>query len=345
MKFSQAYKEMRDNNKKIIKLGSECYWYWNPETSAIMCVDSKRVEQDIRTTTDMDYSLMFSNSLDWRVLTEEELKVFFEPAFNPLKIGDKGPLVADLQFRLNAIDSRLTIDGDFGPSVERTVRDFQYQNKLPVTGIVDGVTNKLIIKSKKAIKLSKEDLVRAAVTLDTDTAAVMAVSEIESNGSGFLLNGKPVILYERHWMHRRLAHHGIDPKQYSDVLPAIVNSTPGGYTSNGNSEHARLSSAMEIDATSALESTSWGLYQIMGFHWKTLGYKSVEQFVDLMSKAEAYQLEAFIKFIKSNNSLWAALKNKDFAAFAKIYNGPAYAKNKYDTKLEQAYIKYTRLLA
>ncbi len=35
-----------------------------------------------------------------------------------------------------------------------------------------------------------------------------------------------------------------------------------------------------------------------------------------------------------------ALKNKDWGTFARLYNGPAYAQNKYDIKLAEAYQKY-----
>ena len=34
-------------------------------------------------------------------------------------------------------------------------------------------------------------------------------------------------------------------------------------------------------------------------------------------------------------------KARDWAVFAKCYNGPAYAQNRYDVKLEAAYQKYS----
>ncbi|NBT89135.1 MAG: DUF3380 domain-containing protein, partial [Flavobacteriaceae bacterium] len=37
------------------------------------------------------------------------------------------------------------------------------------------------------------------------------------------------------------------------------------------------------------------------------------------------------------------LKAKDWAGFAKGYNGPAYAKNAYDTKLAGAYANFNSL--
>ena len=37
-----------------------------------------------------------------------------------------------------------------------------------------------------------------------------------------------------------------------------------------------------------------------------------------------------------------ALQNRNWADFAKRYNGPAYAQNKYDEKLAKAYAKYAK---
>ena len=42
------------------------------------------------------------------------------------------------------------------------------------------------------------------------------------------------------------------------------------------------------------------------------------------------------------NRLDTYLRNKDWTGFAKRYNGPAYAENQYDKKLEKAYHKYKK---
>ena len=77
----------------------------------------------------------------------------------------------------------------------------------------------------------------------------------------------------------------------------------------------------------------------MGFHWKSLGYESLQAFINDMYESEAKQLEAMIRFIKVNGLL-LALKNKDWVKFARGYNGSGYAKNKYHIKLANAYAKY-----
>src|SRR5690606_26373222 len=102
---------------------------------------------------------------------------------------------------------------------------------------------------------------------------------------------------------------------------------------------ASLGDAPEIYAA-AYCSASWGAFQIMGYHYESLGYKSINDFVAKMDEHEREHLIAFGKFLEANN-LITHLKNKDWAKFARGYNGPAYKLNKYDIKLEKAYKKYS----
>ncbi|HEX5362389.1 MAG TPA: N-acetylmuramidase family protein [Fluviicoccus sp.] len=191
-------------------------------------------------------------------------------------------------------------------------------------------------------RLKAEDYSAAAAALGVPVAAVRAVTDVESKGSGFLEDGRPVILFERHIMRHRLLQVG--RKDVGDLqvkFPSIVNSKPGGYK-GGKAEHDRLGLAATIHRQCALESCSWGLFQIMGFHWKALGYASVQEFINAMYRNEAGQLDAFVRFIKANPNLLKALKAQDWAAFAKGYNGPGYAANKYDTKMAAAFEHHSK---
>lgn len=79
----------------------------------------------------------------------------------------------------------------------------------------------------------------------------------------------------------------------------------------------------------------------MGYHWKSLGYESLQAFINAMYKDEASQLDAMCRYIRING-LIPFLQNKDWAGFAKRYNGIGYKKNAYDVKLAQAYQKFAR---
>jgi hypothetical protein len=77
----------------------------------------------------------------------------------------------------------------------------------------------------------------------------------------------------------------------------------------------------------------------MGFNWKALGYESLQEFVNRMYESEGQHLDAFVRYVKVND-LGRFLRTKNWAAFAKGYNGADYARNKYDTKMAQAYARH-----
>ena len=55
---------------------------------------------------------------------------------------------------------------------------------------------------------------------------------------------------------------------------------------------------------------------------------------------EDAQLEGIARFVGSS-PMKAALQTTDWAAYARLYNGPNYAANSYDTRLAGAYARFT----
>lgn len=183
-----------------------------------------------------------------------------------------------------------------------------------------------------------EYLNTSARALDIDLNLLLAITKVEANSKGFIDTHKPTILFERHIFYRQLKKHGLPVEELAEQYPLLVNKTPGGYL-GGQRENYRLQMAKQIHEESAIESASFGLFQIMGFHWQLLGYQSAQEFEMSMSESELKQTEAFVKFIssKSNSKMITALKAHDYAAFARLYNGPNYKKNRYDEKIKATY--------
>src|SRR5581483_5777658 len=119
--------------------------------------------------------------------------------------------------------------------------------------------------------------------------------------------------------------------------PDISNPQPGGYGPPGAAQYDRLARAIALDRAAALRSASWGLGQVMGFNAQAAGFADAEALVDAMAESENAQLLAMAKFINQQSKAVAALRNHDWATFARIYNGPNYAINKYDVKLAGAF--------
>lgn len=93
-----------------------------------------------------------------------------------------------------------------------------------------------------------------------------------------------------------------------------------------------FASASRIDYHSAMLSTSFGKYQILGINYKAAGFRSVEA---LASAGCADQDKGFVRFVKSKH-LDRFVKYGQLKAFAKAYNGSQYQRNKYDSKLMAA---------
>ena len=181
-----------------------------------------------------------------------------------------------------------------------------------------------------------------ASKLGVEAAALKAVIEVEAKSSGFNLDGTPVILYERHKFYEglRAINWITKSKEWFKQYPDLCNPSPGGY-GKYSEQHGKLARASELNKEVALESCSWGLGQVMGYHWKSLGYESLQSFINAMYKDEASQLDAMCRYISVNN-LVNAVKSKDWKAFAIGYNGKNYAINSYDTKLATAYAKWKK---
>ena len=188
-----------------------------------------------------------------------------------------------------------------------------------------------------AVPLSESDVARAAQLLGVDEAAVRAVIEVEAASYGFDARGRPRILFEPHIFWRELGP-GIlrsEAKEAGLAYPRWRRD----YPRTMDARYAQLARAIQIDRTAALKSASWGLGQIMGFNYRLAGFDTVDAFVAAMKESEGAHLMAMAQFIK-NRGLDGALRRHDWAAFARGYNGPGYAKNKYDARLARAHAKH-----
>jgi len=184
----------------------------------------------------------------------------------------------------------------------------------------------------KATALSSDGLATVASDLNVHAAEIWTVLAVETSGCGYLPDGRPQILFERHIFHR------LTNAQYDDG--DISDPSPGGYGPRGAPQYDRLARAVSKDRSAALQSTSWGIGQIMGMNYARAGFQDVEQMVAAMSDSENEQLTAIGNFL-NHTGLGAFLRAHDWTSFARGYNGPNYAINRYDIRLNSEYQKYS----
>lgn len=175
---------------------------------------------------------------------------------------------------------------------------------------------------------------------DFEQAAILAFVEVETGGKGFdVTTGKIIIQFEPAWF-----------KKNEPYAPS------GKWSLNKvdiqSREWEAFNNAFNINHNSAMLSTSIGLGQIMGFHWKRLGFSSVGAMWDDAKKGIPQQFFQLVKFIQTDDRLIIAMKNHDWDALAKYYNGSGYkelakkiGREPYDISLRKSYEKHLKLLA
>lgn len=176
-----------------------------------------------------------------------------------------------------------------------------------------------------------------ALRAGIEPAALVALVMVESGGQIWAAVGarsEPLIRFEGHYFDRLLS-----PDKRLLARQAGLASPIAGAVRNPASQAERwnvLERAAAIDRASAYAATSWGVGQVMGDHWRHLGYASVEAMVAAARSSLDGQLDLMIRFIE-RAGLVEVLNRNDWAAFARAYNGPAFARNRYDRKLAAAY--------
>lgn len=189
---------------------------------------------------------------------------------------------------------------------------------------------------------TRREIERVARAKGWPAAALLAIAEVESAGkTGSLVNGamEPVIRIEGHYFDKRLSG-----EKQKRARAAGLASPIAGKVANPATQAARwamLRRMAEIDIKAAYESCSWGIGQVMGAHWAWLGYGSVDDFVKDARNGVYGQTRLMANYI-DKAGLVPALKQGDWATFARGYNGPGYAKNGYHTKIAKTFARWTK---
>ncbi|MFA6031806.1 MAG: N-acetylmuramidase family protein [Myxococcota bacterium] len=177
--------------------------------------------------------------------------------------------------------------------------------------------------------ITPPDIVTFAERLGCTVKQVRAVAKVESGAGGFDDLGRPRILFERHYFHR-LTEGRWTPATYS-------NPKGGGYSENS---WEKLSQACGRDPDAAFQSASWGRFQVMGAHWRKLGFASPYEFAHSFVQSEANHYWSLVHYIEAfglvDEMRAISTDPDDCRGFAKGYNGPQYQRFDYHEKLAAA---------
>ncbi len=222
-------------------------------------------------------------------------------------------------------------------------------NGKPLTKVEGDIPGLDFLGGYTGEKITDADYEAAAKELGCEIEIIKAIEKVESGGrTGFDVKNRPVILYERHVFSRNTkrkyddiypdisAKKGYKLKKKSDIVSA-ADLAMEYYAASSDVNYRRLAKAYQLDKGAALKACSWGRFQVLGENFKDIGFDSPRAMVDAHVRGAKGHLQAFIGFIKSKR-LQKAMKEKDWVAIAKGYNGKGYAKFKYDERIKNAYL-------
>ena len=172
--------------------------------------------------------------------------------------------------------------------------------------------------------ITKQEYQELSVEFGIPDINIKKIVAVESGGLGFSKEtGKIIIQFEPSWFKRKSPY------------------TPSGKWSLNKvekqaEEWKAFNDAFLKNPNAAMESTSIGLMQVMGFHYKLLGFKTVGEMWDYAKESEVNQLRLGLMFIKTNKKMYNAIVTGDWDTFAYFYNGEQYKKFDYANRLREA---------
>lgn len=177
--------------------------------------------------------------------------------------------------------------------------------------------------------VTDSEIVGFARRLGCTPKQIRAVAKVESGGSAFDSKGRPKILFERHLFHRMTGGR-FTPAPFSN--PAY-----GGYSEDS---WMKLAYAAGKNPEVAFSSCSWGRFQVLGSHWRKLGYASAFELAMSTARTEMAHYELLVRYVEKFGLVTAiralSADPATCVAFARGYNGPDFGRNQYDRKLARA---------
>lgn len=228
--------------------------------------------------------------------------------------------MSELKFQqwLNKHSANIGVDGQVGPETETAALK--------------------LFSNKKAERVTEAEVKALAARFGASVAQIKTVAHVESRGGGYDINGRPKILFERHYFHR------ITRGRYRKFVPDLSHPRWGGY-GKSSAQWGRLMRACRYDPDAAFRSCSWGAFQTMGDYYDEFGHETPWDLALSMTQSEAGHYKALADYIdmaRLDDELRALSTNPEKnRAFAKGYNGSAYAKNRYHVKMADAMRKFS----
>ena len=246
-----------------------------------------------------------------------------------IKRGARGGEVKSFQqflIRLGLLDSGQD-DGVAGPILERSIRRYQEARELVVDGVAGPKTLAVAAEDgwehKPGIPQVQLD---AAAELNLPIEILLTIEAVESGGRASSQRFEPHVFLRLRPDLREKIPFTMGPRGYSTV--------------RSETDKAAFEYAFNLDPKAAVESTSFGLYQVLGGHL-IKAYGSPQSGVDhFYSDPVDASYKLLISWFRSSHGARALLaaRARSWKQFARRFNGPGQIPH-YSAALEREYAK------
>lgn len=240
--------------------------------------------------------------------------------------------------------------GALDAATRLAVQTFRYRAGQPVQDGVDAGLVAALERTLAALATLPPSALRAARTgepIEDDYLALAArtgleaptlyaLRRVEGGPGGFDSQGRPWLVFETQ-VFSRLTKHLYDEGHPDLAAAGIHRPAPP------DRQWALLAEAHALDADAAYRASSFGMFAILGENYRRLGFASAGEMAWFSAQSESNQLELLVRYLHFSRDL-DRLKQRDWRAFARSFNGPSAEDRQYPGKLAAAYDEGLRRL-
>lgn len=179
--------------------------------------------------------------------------------------------------------------------------------------------------------LDEIDIPRLAHRIAVSEDHLRAFVQVEAAGRPYDRQGRPTMLFEPHVFYRHLRGE----KRERAVTAGLAYEKWGTQKYPAES-YTRLFEAVKIDEDAALRSCSIGLSQVLVENHSMVGFATPQAMWQAFMDDEEEHIEAMVRYILATG-IDDDIREERWETVARVYNGPGFKRNGYDTKLAAAF--------
>lgn len=246
-----------------------------------------------------------------------------------IKRGSRGGEVKSFQqflIRLSFLDAGED-DGIGGPLLEAAIKRYQESRDLSVDGVAGPKT--LAVATQDGWEYTPgipQAQLDAAAELEMPIEVLLTIEAVESGGRASAQRFEPHVFIRKR-------------PDLEEQIPFTRG--PRGYSvTRSETDKAAFEYAFNLDSKAAVESTSFGLYQVLGGHLIKI-YGSPESGVDnFYSDPTTVSYKLLISWFRASPRALRAAKEKNWKVLARRFNGPGQVPH-YSAALQREYARVT----